>query len=55
MLDPIGIEVLQLDLVVVQQPLEEQMRRDREPVLVEEREGDDVTVGQHRHPLVAKN
>ena len=55
MLDPIGVEVLQLNLVVVQQPLEERMRRDCEPALVEGCEGDDVTIGRHRHILVAKN
>ena len=54
MLDPVGIEVLQLDLVVVQQPLEERMRADREPMLMEGHEGDDVTVGRHRH-LMAGN
>ena len=31
------------------------MRGDREPALVEGREGDDVTIGRHRHLLMAGN
>ena len=41
-LDPIGIQVLQLDLVMVQQPSEERVGRNHESVLVEGREGHDV-------------
>ena len=46
MLDPIGVQVLQLDLIVVQQTPEEWVGRNHESVLVEGREGDDVAVGR---------
>ena len=54
-LDPIGVEVLQLDPVVVQQPPKERMRRDCKPTLMEGHEGDDVTVERYRHLLMAEN
>ena len=40
---------------MVQQPLEERMRGDHEPVLIVGRKGDDVTVGRHRHLIMAEN
>ena len=54
-LDLIRVEVLQLDLVVVQQPPKEWMRGDCEPALMEGCKGDDVTVGWHCHILVPGN
>ena len=45
-LNPIGIQMLQLKPIVVQQPLEESVGRSREPTLVEGDEGDDIAVGQ---------
>ena len=51
MLDRVGIQVLQLDLVMVQQPLEERVGRNHEPALMEGHEGHDVAVGRCRHLL----
>ena len=51
MLDPVGIQVLQLDLVVVQQPLEEWLGRNHESTLMEGREGHDVAIGRRRRIL----
>ena len=48
MLDPVGVQVLQLDLIVVQQTLEEQVGRNHESMLMEGREGDDVAIGRCR-------
>jgi len=45
-LNHVGIQMLQLKLVVVQQPLEESVGRSREPTLVEGDEGDDVAIGR---------
>jgi len=45
-LDPIGVQVLQLNLIVVQQTLEERVGRNHESALVEGREGDDVAIGR---------
>ena len=53
MLDPIGVKVLQLDLIVVKQSLEERAGRNRQSVPVEGREGDDVAIGRRRHILMA--
>ena len=53
MLDPIGVKVLQLDLIVVKQSLEERAGRNRQSVPVEGREGDDVAVERHRRILMA--
>ena len=49
MLDPVGVQVLQLDLIVVQQTSEEWVGRNHESTLMEEREGDDVAIGWCRH------
>ena len=46
MLDLVGIQVLQLDLVVVQQSLEEWVGRNHELMLVEGREGHDIAIKQ---------
>ena len=51
MLDLVGVQVLQLDLIVVQQTLEERVGRNRESMLVEGHEGDDVAVGRRRRIL----
>ena len=48
MLDPIRVQMLQLDLVVVQQFPEERMGRYRESALVEGCEGHDVAIGWRR-------
>ena len=45
MLDPVGVQVLQLDLIMVQQTLEEWVGRNHESTLVEEREGDNIAIG----------
>ena len=45
-LDPIGVQVLQLDLIVVQQTPEERVGRNHESALVEGHEGDDVAIGR---------
>ena len=45
--------MLQLDLIMMQLTLEEQVRRNCESALLEEREGDDVAVGRHRRILTA--
>ena len=54
MLDPIRVQVLQLDLIVVQQTSKEWVGRNRKSMLVEECEGDDVAVGRCRRILTAK-
>ena len=46
MLNPIGIQMLQLKPVVVRQPSEESVERSHEPMLVEGDEGDDVAIGR---------
>jgi hypothetical protein len=46
MLDPIGIQMLQLNLVVVQQSPEESVGRNCESALVKGCEGHDVAIGQ---------
>ena len=53
MLDPVGVQVLQLDLIMVQQTLEEWVRRNCESTLVEEREGDNVAIRRRRCLLAA--
>ena len=53
MLVPIGVQVLQLDLIMMQLTLEEQVRRNCESALLEEREGDDVAIGWCRGLLMA--
>jgi len=47
-MDPIGVQVLQLDLIVVQQTLEERVGRNHESVLVEGHEGDDIAIGRRQ-------
>ena len=53
MLDPVGVQVLQLDLIVVQQTPEERVGRNRESALVEGHEGDDIAVGRPWRILTA--
>ena len=53
MLDPIRVQVLQLDLIVVQQTSKEWVGRNRKSMLVEGREGDDISIGRHRCILMA--
>ena len=55
MLDLIGVQVLQLDLIMMQLTLEEQVRRNCESALLEEREGDDVAVRWRRRLLAARH
>ena len=47
-LDPIGVEVLQLDLVVVQQPLEKSVGGGHEPTLMEVSERYHIAVRPRR-------
>lgn len=47
--------MLRLDLVVVEQPPEERMRRHCESALMEGYEGDDVAVGRRRRILAARH
>jgi hypothetical protein len=49
-LNPVVIQVLQLHLVVVQQPSEERMDRRHEAPFMEVDEGDDVPQWWHRLP-----
>jgi hypothetical protein len=46
LLDPIWVEVLQLDLVVMEETLEEGMRGHPKTALMEVREGDDVIIAR---------
>ena len=55
MLDPVGVQVLQLDLIVVQQTLEERVGRNHESTLMEEHEGDDVAIGRRWRLLAARH
>jgi hypothetical protein len=52
--DPIRVEMLQLDLVVMAEPQEEGMRGHPKPALVEVHEGDDVTITWCWHLLTAR-
>ena len=54
MLDPIGIKVLQLHLVVIQQPLKELMSRYTESSLMEESKGHDISFGRRWLVLIAR-
>jgi hypothetical protein len=54
LLDLVRVEVLQLDLVVMEEPPEEGMRGHPEPALVEVREGDDITIARLRHLFTAR-
>ena len=53
MLDPVGVQVLQLDLIVVQQTTKKWVGRYRVSTLMEGREGDDVAVGRRWRILMA--
>ena len=53
MLDPIRVQVLQLDLIEVQQTTKELVGRNHESVLMEGRKGDDVAIGRCRCILMA--
>ena len=55
MLDPVGVQVLQLNLIVVQQTSEEWVGSNHESMLMEGRKGDDVAIGRHRRILTARN
>ena len=44
MLNPIGIQMLHLNPIVVQQPSEESMGRSHEPTLMEGDEGDNLAI-----------
>ena len=52
MLDPVGVQMLQLNLVVVQQSPKERMGRNHESALMEGHERHDVAVGRCRHLLM---
>jgi hypothetical protein len=54
-LDTSWIQVLQLNLVVVEQPPEEWMRRHHESTLMERHEGDDVAIQRRRCILAARH
>ena len=54
MLDPIGIKVLQLYLVVIQQPSKKLMSRYGESPLVEESKGHDIPFGRRRLVLITR-
>jgi hypothetical protein len=51
MLDPIGVQMLQLDPIMTWQPLEEVVGRTRKPMLVEGDKRDDVAVERRQHIL----
>ena len=53
-LEPIGIEVLQLHLVVLQQPPKELLSRYGESPLVEESKGHDVSFGRRWLVLITR-
>jgi hypothetical protein len=53
-LNPVRVEVLQLDLVMVKEPAEEGMRERRKPTLVKVREGDNVAIAWRQHLLTAR-
>ena len=54
-LDPIEVQMLQLNLVVVQQSPEERMGRNRESALVEGHEGHDISIEQRRGILAIRH
>ena len=55
MLDPIGLQVMQLNLIVVQQTLKEWVERNHESALMEGRKGDDVAVGRRQWILTTRH
>jgi hypothetical protein len=54
LLDPVGVEVLQLYLVVVEKPTEEWMRGHPESALMEVREGNNIAISQRWQLLTAR-
>jgi hypothetical protein len=54
LLDPVWVEVLQLNLVVMEEPPEEGMRGHPKPALVEVREGDDIAITWCHYLLTAR-
>ena len=54
MLNPIGIKMLQLHLVVIQQPLKKHMGRDDESPLMEESEGHNIPLGRQWLVLITR-
>jgi hypothetical protein len=54
LLDPIQIEVLQLNLVVMEEPPEEGMRGHPKPALMEVREGDNVAIARRWYLFTAR-
>ena len=55
MLDPVGVQMLQLNLLVVQQFPEERRARNHESTLVEGCEGHDVAIGWRRRILTTRH
>jgi hypothetical protein len=53
LLDPIRVEVLQLYLIVMEEPLEEGMKGRPKPTIMEVREGDDVAITWRQQLLAA--
>ena len=54
MLDPIGIKMLQLHLVVIQQPPKKSMRRYGESPLMEDSKGHDIPFERRRLFLITR-
>ena len=54
MLNPVGSKMLQLHLIVIQQPPKESMRGYRKSPLMEDGERNDIPFGRHRLTLVAR-
>ena len=52
MLNPVGIKVLKLDLVVIKQSPKKSMDGGGEPTLMEVRERDNIVIGRRRHILL---
>jgi hypothetical protein len=53
-LDPVGVQVLQLNVIVVQQPSEESVRGHRQAALVQGDKGNDIPILRHRLILVVR-
>jgi hypothetical protein len=51
-LNPIGIQVMQLDLIVMEEPEKEMMRRHRKTMLVEMHKRHHVTGGQRQELMI---
>ena len=54
MLDPIGFKMLQLHLVVIQQPPKKLMGRNGESLLMEESKGHDIPLGRRWLVLITR-